>query len=305
MPAIEPPLGRFHPVDGHNLLLHAAGAGSPAAVLLAGGGAVGLDYLLAQRDIAEFTTGVVYDRAGTGWSDRSQSPARTGTEVTDELCALLKAADVPGPYVLVGHSLGADYARIFAIRFPEQVVGLVLAEPDHEDYNAFMPAELAAIYESFDADQALPDELPAESARTLPFPVRPGDGRMATRDPRALDRVPPQSRMAADRLRRGRGRPRTARGTACRRAATRPAADHPDRHILTSTHSKRRSPARSPKRCSAARSTAGKIRLYEQFAASVPRGENRLVDGVGHVTLPMQPSRRPRPSSPRHHRPPK
>lgn len=162
MPAIDPPLGRFHEVDGRSLWLHVGGAGSPAAVCLPGGGAAGLDYWAAHQQIAQFTTSVVYDRAGTGWSDRNLGAARTATEVTDELAAVLKAAEVPGPYVLVGHSLGADYARVFAIRFPDQIAGLVLAEPDHEDYNAFLPPELAKIYESFDPDQALPDDIPAE-----------------------------------------------------------------------------------------------------------------------------------------------
>jgi len=50
---------------------------------------------------------VVYDRAGTGWSDPVSLP-RTLAEVTEELRALLGAADVPAPYLLVGHSLGAS-----------------------------------------------------------------------------------------------------------------------------------------------------------------------------------------------------
>ena len=51
------------------LLLHRSGRGSPAAVFLPGGGAVGLDYLNVQQRAAELTTSIVYDQAGTGWSD--------------------------------------------------------------------------------------------------------------------------------------------------------------------------------------------------------------------------------------------
>jgi hypothetical protein len=36
--------------------------------------------------------------------------------------------------------------------------------------------------------------------------------------------------------------------------------------------------------------TAGKLRLYDELAASFTRGENRRVEGVGHVTLVMQQS---------------
>jgi pimeloyl-ACP methyl ester carboxylesterase len=44
--------------------------------------------------------------------------------------------------VLVGHSLGGLYARHYANRFPDEVAGLVLLDPAHEDYDAYMPAEL-------------------------------------------------------------------------------------------------------------------------------------------------------------------
>ncbi|WP_430335982.1 hypothetical protein [Rhodococcus sp. ACT016] len=38
--------------------------------------------------VAEFTTGVVYDRLGTGWSDTVDLP-RSGTQVTDDPHELL------------------------------------------------------------------------------------------------------------------------------------------------------------------------------------------------------------------------
>ena len=61
-----PPLGRYYEVEGRRLLLHQSGRGSPAVVFLAGGGAVGLDYLNVQRRAADLATSVIYDRAGTG-----------------------------------------------------------------------------------------------------------------------------------------------------------------------------------------------------------------------------------------------
>ena len=67
---------------------------------------------------------ILYDRAGTGWSDDTALP-RTATEVTDELGAVLLAIAGPGPYVLVGHSLGGAYVQRFAQRFPGKVAGLV------------------------------------------------------------------------------------------------------------------------------------------------------------------------------------
>ena len=68
-------------------------------MFLAGGGAVGLDYLNVQQRAGELTTSVTYDRAGTGWSDSVDLP-RASVEITDELRALLRVAAVP-PYVMV------------------------------------------------------------------------------------------------------------------------------------------------------------------------------------------------------------
>jgi pimeloyl-ACP methyl ester carboxylesterase len=156
-----PPLGRYHDVAGRRLLLYRSGRGDPAVVFLPGGGAVGLDYLNVQERAAALAMSVVYDRAGTGWSDRAGLP-RTSAEVTGELRELLLTAGVPAPYLLVGHSLGGLYARHYAQRFPGEVAALLLLDPAHEDYNAYMPQQLTEMWQAWDPGQALPDELPAE-----------------------------------------------------------------------------------------------------------------------------------------------
>lgn len=115
-------------VGGPRLLLHQSGGGSPAVVFLPGGGTVGLDYLNLQERAAALSTSVVYDRAGTGWSDRVELP-RTSAQVTDELRELLRTADVSAPYLLVGHSLGGLYARNYAQLFPDEVAALLLLDP--------------------------------------------------------------------------------------------------------------------------------------------------------------------------------
>src|SRR5215218_4791102 len=156
-----PPAGRYYQVEGRRLLLHQSGSGDPAVVFLAGGGAVGLDYLNLQQRAAELATSVIYDRAGTGWSQRVDLP-RASAEVIEELRELLRAAEVPAPYLLVGHSLGGLYARHYAQRFPDQVAALLLLDPAHEEYNAYMPQELVDQWAEWDPDQAFPDELPDE-----------------------------------------------------------------------------------------------------------------------------------------------
>ncbi|WP_328382168.1 alpha/beta hydrolase [Streptomyces sp. NBC_00400] len=128
----QPPLGRLYDVGGRRLMLHRSGSGGPTVVFLPGAGLVGLDYLNTQSRAAELTTSVLYDRAGTGWSEEVELP-RSAAEVTGELRDLLRAAGVPTPYVLVGHSLGGAYARHYTQRFPDEVAGLLLLDPFHED----------------------------------------------------------------------------------------------------------------------------------------------------------------------------
>src|SRR4029079_11673229 len=61
------------------------------------------------------------------WSDPSPL-AQDGIAVARDLHTLLERAQVPGPFVLVGHSAGAQHARIFAGRYPEQAAGRVLRD---------------------------------------------------------------------------------------------------------------------------------------------------------------------------------
>ena len=160
-PKVPPaPVGHYHALGDRRLWLYRAGSGGPTVVFLAGAGTVGLDYYNVHARAAELATAVTYDRAGTGWSDRVPLP-RSSAEVTGELHELLGAADLSPPYVFVGHSLGGLYARHYATRFQGEVSGLVLLDPAHEDYNAFMPPELTERLAE-NSEVALPDELPEE-----------------------------------------------------------------------------------------------------------------------------------------------
>ncbi len=109
-------------------------------VFAPGAGLTGLGYLNIHDQISQFTTSVLYDRAGTGWSDQVELP-RTAAAVADELRGLLRAAGVPPPYLLVGHSLGGIYMRRYAQRFPDEVAGLLFLDPAHEEYPAHMPKQ--------------------------------------------------------------------------------------------------------------------------------------------------------------------
>lgn len=100
-------------IGGRSLNLYCTGSGKPAVILESGANNPGLAWLLVQPKIAEFTRACWCDRAGDGWSDPGPFP-RTASAIAKDLHALLIAAKLPGPYVLVGHSFGGTSMRVFA-----------------------------------------------------------------------------------------------------------------------------------------------------------------------------------------------
>jgi len=125
----HPPPGELVDIGGRRLHMVRIGAGSLAVVIepcLAGTAA---EWAYVQRDLADTTTVITYDRAGLGWSDPAPRwRRRTAAFLADDLHRLLVAADVPPPYLLVGHSMGGYLIRVFQTRYPELVGGLVLAD---------------------------------------------------------------------------------------------------------------------------------------------------------------------------------
>ncbi|MFH8572836.1 alpha/beta fold hydrolase [Streptomyces sp. NPDC017993] len=155
-----PPAGGFQTVDGRRVFVHRLGSGGPAVVFLPGASAVGLDYFGVQQEVSQFTTAVLYDRGGTGYSDPLPLP-RTAAAVATELRELLRAQNIAAPYLLVPHSLGGFYAHRFAQLYPQDVAGLVAMDAFHRDWDDFMPpaAGLAAL------EQMAPEPEQMEATR--------------------------------------------------------------------------------------------------------------------------------------------
>ena len=132
-------IGQSVDVGGHSLNLYCSGEGGPTIILETGGNDPGYDWASVQPKLATFTRACWYDRAGVGWSDPPPSP-RTSVTVVSDLHELLNRAAVPPPYVLVGASIGGEYARIYTSRYPSDVAGLVLVDSSHPDQQepAFM-----------------------------------------------------------------------------------------------------------------------------------------------------------------------
>jgi pimeloyl-ACP methyl ester carboxylesterase len=146
---------------GRRVYLECRGAGGPTVVLEAGYRASGRIWsedfrpsagsrTMVLAGVATYTRVCAYDRPGTvaplkddvrpSRSDPVPQP-RTAQGTVNDLDALLQAAGVAGPFVLVGHSLGGLFVRLFASTYPTEVVGLILVDPYSERLETILTPE--------------------------------------------------------------------------------------------------------------------------------------------------------------------
>jgi pimeloyl-ACP methyl ester carboxylesterase len=119
--------GQLYDVGGHRLHLDCTGSGGPTVVLMSGLGGFSVGWDRIAPAVAGTTRVCAYDRAGQGWSEDTSEP-QDGVAAARDLHALLGRAGEDGPYVLVGHSIGGDYAMSYADRYPQDVAGMVLLD---------------------------------------------------------------------------------------------------------------------------------------------------------------------------------
>jgi pimeloyl-ACP methyl ester carboxylesterase len=115
-------------VNGRELYLDCSGEGEPTIVLEVGEGRLlsDLDVLRAANESQRRVCS--YDRANKGRSGAAPTP-RSGEQLVTDLHGLLESADVPGPYVLVGHSAGGLVVQAYAATYPDDVAGVVALNP--------------------------------------------------------------------------------------------------------------------------------------------------------------------------------
>jgi pimeloyl-ACP methyl ester carboxylesterase len=122
-----PPPGQLVDVGGHRLHINCTGTGSPTVVIEAGLGDWSTSWGFVQSEVAKTTQVCTYDRAGLGWSE-AVAQSSDVAQFAKELHTLLQNANVPGPYVIVGHSLGGLIVRVFAHDYASEVAGVVLVD---------------------------------------------------------------------------------------------------------------------------------------------------------------------------------
>lgn len=141
----RPAPGVIVQVDGTDVHLDCTGAGSTTVVFESSLGGWSVEWHAVREQLASEPDLQLcaYDRSGLGWSESLGRPVPS-TEVAARLRAALMEAGVPGPYILVGFSLGGIFVREFAHQYPDDVAGLVLVDPAHDEMlRRLPPAEVA------------------------------------------------------------------------------------------------------------------------------------------------------------------
>lgn len=157
--AMPPPDGsdaRFVTLpDGRQMFLNCIGSGAPAVIFDSGAGSDSTAWHGVREETGKTTLSCTYDRAGLGLSDPGPLPRDT-TAVANDLEALLTAAKIPGPYILVGHSLGSYHIRQFANTRFDKMAGMVLVDPSGDGQEARF---MAAIPKAFASSKAQMDAM--------------------------------------------------------------------------------------------------------------------------------------------------
>lgn len=155
-----PPPGELVDVGGYRLHINCTGTGSPTVVIEAGLGDWSTGWGFVQSEVAKSTRVCTYDRAGWGWSDAGPLP-RDAAQFAKELHTLLQNANIPGPYVMAGHSLGGLGVRVFVHDYASEVAGVVLI--DSMSPRQFTQSQIEA--QSQRDTQSQPFSMPAVLAR--------------------------------------------------------------------------------------------------------------------------------------------
>jgi len=118
--------GRQVPVNGRTVYVEESGEGADWVVFEAGQGCGRTCWDLVLPQLTDEARLVAYDRAGRALSGRTSGPVSVD-DLAADLVAMTEAV-VPGPFVLVAHSMGGLVARRAAERLGSRLSGLLLVD---------------------------------------------------------------------------------------------------------------------------------------------------------------------------------
>jgi hypothetical protein len=151
-------------VGGYKLAIECSGHGSPTVVLDSGFSTPRSAWYWVVPKLRRTTRVCSYDRAGLGQSQqRPDTITPTTAQVVDELHTLLQRANLPGPYVLGGWSIGGFDIRYYQHRYPAEVAGLVTVDGTPPWWALNFPEPIEAARETMYVHAAAQElEPPAE-----------------------------------------------------------------------------------------------------------------------------------------------
>ena len=125
----DPPAraGDLYQVDGETAHLQCQGAGSPTLVFLGGMGFTTTTWDELRAALGPDVRTCAWDYPGVGHS--TGAPMMTADLAASSLHGTLRAADVPLPVILVGHSIAGLTTRLYVGEHPAEVAGVVLFDP--------------------------------------------------------------------------------------------------------------------------------------------------------------------------------
>ncbi len=272
--------------DGRRINVVCMGHGSPVVILESGGGAATGAWAYVQHTMARTTRTCAYDRAGLGFSDEGPAP-RDATAAAADLAAMLQAAKLEGPYVLVGHSFGGYVVRLFAELHAGQVAGMVLIDPPVEGMAERVRAISPAIGEIQDEGRRAQEKATTRCmAAAGAGELKPGSDAYWTCVPGPLPDLPAELTLAflAPYTSPAFFRTAASEVASLDRSAAELAA-HPrslgDRPLIVLTAD---AEPKEPHLTDAENQAAEKLRIqvYDELAALSSRGQNHVVPGAHH-----------------------
>ncbi len=125
--------------EGSEKKLHyrVMGEGDPAVIVISSIGSSQAEWWPIQDALKTKCRMITYDRAGYGYSEKSENPP-TASNICEELDSILEQEEINKPVILVSHGSGVIYARYYAATRPDKVAKAFFINPPALDYKTWL-----------------------------------------------------------------------------------------------------------------------------------------------------------------------